>query len=764
MNQPNTASHTPAYPRVDLDTCEAEPIHLPGAIQPHGVLLALDEGLGIVMASTNVGRQLGVAVEEAIGRPLSDLVGARLADAVAQRVAAGVSAEPLVLPLEDVAPSAGFADVTADVRLHRSGTRVVIEFEPLGRLATFPLTYQSTRAAMARLAATASVEDLADQLAKEIREVLGFDRVMVYRFDADWNGEVIAEDKRSDLNSFAGLHYPASDIPAQARRLYTINWTRLIADVGYEPVPLHPVLDPQTGAPLDLSFSTLRSVSPIHLEYLTNMGVGASMSLSLVVDDELWGLVACHHYSGAHRPSHDARAAAEFLGQVASQQVVERERSDAHAARLETQALLGLITRRLTANPDDPLEALMADPGLLDLVGATGVAASYEGTLRTRGDVPSPEDLRRIAAALYTPGQYVTKSDHLIGSVPDLADEGHTAAGAMRIGVAHDRWLIWLRPELPQIVDWGGDPTNKLLAAGEGRNVRLSPRKSFEKWRQLVRGRSAPWQPWEVQAADDLGRHVTGLLFARSREQVAVAESIQRSVVLDRVPCFPGLTLAAKYRAATTYPLGGDWWDTFALDDGRLAIVVGDAAGHGVSAVSAMTQIRTALRAYLVEGHSPSTCLDRLDHISATLFTHVATVVVAIADPAAGTLQIANAGHPQPLLVTPGAHGTAREVGVPVRPLLGVDFGHATTHTITLPEGAALLFYTDGLIERRGTDLTEQARRFREYAGHTYADDLDGWLGELMAFSDAQAGDDDTTLLALRFDSPPRTGPATDQR
>jgi serine phosphatase RsbU (regulator of sigma subunit) len=302
------------------------------------------------------------------------------------------------------------------------------------------------------------------------------------------------------------------------------------------------------------------------------------------------------------------------------------------------------------------------------------------------------------------------------------------------------------------MVDWGGDPTNKLLAAREGENVRLSPRKSFEKWRQLVRGRSAAWQPWETAAADELGKHIIGLLFARSREQVAVAESLQRSVVLDHAPHFTGLQVAANYRPATTYQLGGDWWDAFELDDGRVAIVVGDTAGHGVAAVSAMTQMRTALRAYLLEGHSPGACLDKLDHLSATLFAHVATAVVAIADPAAHTLHLANAGHPQPLIVSGDDAGSARDAEVPVRPLLGVGFGEATTFSVTMPPGTAMLFYTDGLIERRGTDLAEQAHRFRDHAARTFGTDIEAWLRGLMAFSDAQAGDDDTTLLAVRFE------------
>ena len=184
---------------------------------------------------------------------------------------------------------------------------------------------------MTHLAATTTVAGLAQALAAQIRNLTGHDRVMVYRFDQDWNGEVIAEDRREDLEPFLGLHYPASDIPAQARRLYATSWTRVIADVAYEPSPLVPAATAGPAEPLDLSLAVLRSVSPIHIEYLTNMGVRASMSVSLIQDGRLWGLVACHHYSGPRCPSHDARSAAEFVGQAASQLLRDRQAADDRA-------------------------------------------------------------------------------------------------------------------------------------------------------------------------------------------------------------------------------------------------------------------------------------------------------------------------------------------------------------------------------------------------------------------------------------------------
>ncbi|MFT4262887.1 MAG: SpoIIE family protein phosphatase [Nocardioides sp.] len=743
------AEHTPAYGPVDLDTCAAEPIHVPGAIQPHGVLVAFDHDLTVVMVSTNLREELGVAAEDAVGRPLGRVVGDRLATRVGELRDTRDSGEPFVATLDELPPAAGFAGVTADLKLNRSGERWLLELEPVGRRSGAALTYHATRGPMARLAEAETVVDLAARLAVEIRAILGFDRVMVYRFDEDWNGEVIAEARQEELNSFLGLHYPATDIPAQARRLYEINWTRLIADIGYRPVPLHPVLDPATDAPLDLSFSTLRSVSPIHVEYLSHMGVGASMSISLLIDDKLWGLVACHHYSGPHRPSHDDRAAAEFLGRIASQLVRERERSDAREATLRSRIVVGDIAARVAKSERPPLETLLEDPDVLDLMSACGAAVCSDGRLAVRGEVLPESDLRRVADALFAPGTYVTATDRVEELVPGLPPDSGIA-GVLRIGTDADQWVLWLRPELQRVVDWGGDPGNKELVETESGSVRLSPRKSFEKWRELVRGRSEPWRSWEVEGADHLGKHVIAQLLSRSREQIAVAELLQRSVGLDHAPSYPGIEVAARYRAATSYQLGGDWWDAFDLGGGRIALAIGDVAGHGIEAVSAMTQMRTALRAYLFEGHSPAQCLDRLDRLIATLLTQrVATAIVAIANPAAGTVEIACAGHPQPLLVV---DGSAISLTLPIRPVLGLGGGQAVTATLELPEGAALLCYTDGLVERRDIDLDEETRRLARFAGEVYdVDDLEPWLDRIMTFGLADGRDDDTTLLAIRM-------------
>ncbi len=757
--------HTPAYPPADLSNCEDEPIHVPGAIQPHGLLFAVDpHTLLVAVASLNTGELVGVRAEDAVGRPLAQLVGPELVEAVRARAEEGTLKEPLIVALPQDLPGS-LAGAEVDVAVHVSGARLVVELEPIGRPRSVMLSYQSARSAMARLSAETTVLGLAARLAREVTVLTDFDRVMVYRFDTDWNGEVIAEERRADRAPFLGLHYPATDIPAQARRLYTVNWTRLIADVDYQPVALHPLRDPGTRQPLDLSFSTLRSVSPIHLEYLRNMGVTASMSISIILDGELWGLIACHHYSGPHRPSHDARSAAEFLGQVASQQIAERDRTDAGLRALTTSAMLTRIAGRLSGSGAPVLDALVQDPELLTLMGATGVVVAEDSRVRVRGTVPDAATVALVAERLLSgvdgspgrPDRLRGARDGLLGHTdrlrqldPALAAHDDLPAGALALGSTSGRWLLWFRPEREETVDWAGDPHDKPVTA-DGESVRLSPRKSFEKWREVVRGRSQPWRPDDVDAAHNLRSLLDAITVTRSRDQILVAESLQRSVLAESAPRIEGLDVVISYTSAASYQLGGDWWDCVRLDGGRVAFVIGDVAGHGVDAVAAMTQVRAALRAYLLAGDEIGPALDQLDRFVTHLVDdQIASALVVVVDPATRRIDAANAGHPLPLLVgrgdVPALHPVAR-------PVLGLGAGRAVTSTLVVPPGTTLVMFTDGLVERRGEDLFDNLRRLGEAAGdgpEAGEAALEEWVGHLLATIPSR-GDDDTTLLAVRL-------------
>ncbi len=743
----SAARHHPAYSAADLTNCEQEPIHVPGAIQPHGLLIALDEHGSVVMASRNCEVMLGRPLPDLIGATSRDVLGPGPASTVNRALANNDLGTPHRLTLP---PGAGtLAGHEVDLIVHRSGTRVVVELEPVGSaLPSQTVSYRSARAAVTRLTQTSTTSDLCEQLASEIRRVTGFDRVMVYRFDEEWNGEVIAEDRRDDLNPFLGLHYPSTDIPAQARRLYTVNWTRLIADIMYEPVALEPVFDPSTGAPLDLSHSVLRSVSPIHIEYLSNMGVSASMSVSMVKDGLLWGLVACHHYSGPLRVSYDARSAAEFLGQTASQLIDDREQADSHVDELRASVTLARITAGLAGDPRPVYDALLDDPRLLELVGAHGAAMWVDGHVQTVGDVPPEAELHHIARALGSADGQAAASNRLGTLDPALSAVSDVASGALIIGNGPERWLMWIRPEGVQTIDWGGDPTNKAMAAAEDPSVRLSPRKSFEKWQQTVRGRSTPWLAWQLDIAENLRQHLSGELLRRTHQHTAIAESLQRTLVLEEAPLLDNLDVHARYRPAKGSQLGGDWWDVFTLPDGRVVLSVGDVAGHGVTAATAMAQVRTALRAYMIDGHSPAACVDRLDVLVQSLLPgQTATVVVLAIDPATGRVELANAGHPPPLLLRDGSCTVLPQAG---RPLLGVAHGAARVDEIVLSGDDTLLVYTDGLVERRGVEIDLSIERLREAVADTdHSRALDAWIDDLLTAVPGTL-DDDLTIVAIR--------------
>jgi light-regulated signal transduction histidine kinase (bacteriophytochrome) len=373
-----------------------------------------------------------------------------------------------------------------------------------------------------RLQSARDAASLAQIAAEQVRALTGFDRVMVYRFDAEWNGEVVAESKREDLEPFLGLHYPASDIPAQARRLYTINWLRFIADVGYRPSPLVPRADPETGAPLDLGHAALRSVSPIHIEYLKNMGVAASMSVSLVIDGALAGLIACHHYSGPWLVPYRVRDTVEFLGQALSWQLRVLEAAAADQRERVTQVHESEIVRAIATSTD--LREGLATPALLALVDAAGAAIVLDEGMRTVGEVPPEAAVRALVAELRWSDRDVITVDRLTEELPSLTPE---LPGLLAVAISRGlgEYILWFRRPTEQTVDWAGDPRKALVAAA-GVPPRLSPRGSFALWRETVRGRALPWDAWHVRAASNLRQALLGVVRMRTAELRALNERL----------------------------------------------------------------------------------------------------------------------------------------------------------------------------------------------------------------------------------------------
>jgi len=741
---------------VDLDNCAREPIHVPGLVQPRGVLLVVRESDGdVLQASANVERSLGAPVDNVLGRPLGELLG----DDAARRVlehAANVgdlaTRNPVTLHLDRWEGGPRVVDAV----LHRppvtggvpdAGRVLVVELETAAgaRPLTFPNTYLAVRQAVRDLDRAATLDELYEDAARHVRELTGFDRVMIYRFDAHYNGEVVAEARRDDLNSFLGLHYPASDIPPQARALYEKNWIRLIADVDYEPQPIVPTLLPVTGAPLDLTYSTLRSVSPVHLEYLRNMGVRASMSISLLHEGRLWGLVACHHYSGPHEPPYEVRTAAEFLGSTLSVRLVTQAEVEREA---EVRRAEGVLAHLAADSRDEsvPLGTALTRSGWLRrLVRADGAVVVAEGGLIAVGNVPDDDGCRALVAWVLGHDEDLVSTDAFAQDAPDVAARVPHIAGVLGIVLPEGQVVVWVRDEVLRHVDWGGDPRNKALALREGDTVRLSPRRSFDRWREVVRGRSAPWTPDQTDVASALRGHLVEALYLRGRKAVRATEELQRSLLPALLPEVAGWRLESRYESAGTGLVGGDWYDALVLPTGRIALVVGDVTGHGLQAAATMGQLGTTLRGALVRTGSAVEAVRALGEVARwTLPGEVATLAVAVLDPRTGVVEHVSVGHP-PLLVV-GPDGRTRWTERASVPPLGLVDRVPAAYRLEVPRGGALVLYSDGLVERRGESIKAGLERLAAvFAGGPGAD-----VDRIVAAARDPRSADDATLLVVR--------------
>ncbi|WP_428307230.1 ATP-binding protein [Lacipirellula sp.] len=516
---------------IDLTTCDREPIHIPGAIQPHGVLVALDgERLTITHVSANAAHLIGAAPEELFGRTVDALLienehgeAARWHRDLAD-LREGRPAYQSTWELQH-------AKEPWDAITHRYGDKLFIELErspeTSGQRAN--ALYHNLQDALVRIERATSVKEMAALACEKVSRLCGFDRVMMYRFDREWNGEVIAEERRADLEPFLGLHYPASDIPKQARELYTKNWLRFIADRDYIAAPI--IAANTTAPPLDLSYSVLRSVSPIHLQYLRNMGVYASMSISILRQGKLWGLIACHHYSPKFIP-YDLRKASELLGHFMSLQIAAVDEQETRELRKRQLTCCDKVMTNLSRDEDFAKGALFSEPTLIDCIDSGGAAIVSDGIVSRIGHTPSEDEIRQIAAWLLERGEEVIAIDNLNSEFGG----GHlaaVAAGVLAVNIGRNRahQLLWFRPEHVRTVDWAGDPRKTALS--QETPDRLSPRGSFALWRETVKGTCEPWTNDEIATADNLRQRMVALLVRRA-EMLAMAHADLRLATVER--------------------------------------------------------------------------------------------------------------------------------------------------------------------------------------------------------------------------------------
>lgn len=564
---------------VDLSNCDREPIHIPGSIQPHGVLLALTEpDLSIVQVSANTLAFLNRYPHELLGQPLSILLGdeqlAFLRDCLA-------SEQVDESPLYTLTLAIGDAGQRFDVIAHRLNEILIIELEPAvaSDQPEALRVYRMVKSAVTACQRTATVQEFAQTMAGAIRKLTAFDRVLVYQFQSDGTGVVIAEEKRDGLEAYLGLRYPASDIPKQARALYLRNWIRLIPDVSYQPVPLLAVDRDHPSIPLDMSFAALRSVSPIHIEYLVNMGVRASMSISLIKDDQLWGLIACHHHAEPHYLPYAIRTACEFLGQMVSLQIGDKEAAEDATYTIALQGVQAELVQHMSVANDVVSGLTRFEPNLMQYIEAGGVAVCHEGQCVLLGETPPEAAVWQLVDWLNSEiADSVYATDSLPRQYPPMAPFAATASGllAVRLARARPNFLLWFRPEVIRSVSWGGNPEKPVEVNAE--RERLSPRKSFAIWQETVIQTSVPWRPCEVTAARDLRRAIIDLVLFKAEELSRLNdELIQSNVELDSFAYVASHDLKEPLRGLHNYAhfLIEDYGDQ--LDDagkGKLATLV----------------------------------------------------------------------------------------------------------------------------------------------------------------------------------------------
>lgn len=543
MNQPSTGTPAPPWGSgpysikqhgTTLATCDSEPVQTPGCIQAHGALLVLRlSDLRIVQASENTGQHLGEDAASLLGQPIARVVGeaneVHLREMLARDVLDRGAVYAFTLP-------AHAAMAALDVCLHTSGDVAVLEFEATGR-AQYRAGddfFMLVKGAVGRLQSPVSVRAFCQQVTEEVRAITGLDRVMAYRFHADHHGEVIAESMHDTLDPWLGLHYPAADIPQPARDIFKRIWIRPLPDAAGPLVELLPLANPDTGRALDMTHCALRGASVMYSEYLANMGVAASLTMPIMLDGELWGLIACQHHTTTDF-SYEVRAACELLSQVASLKLKSAVQAEQLAYRLKMEEVHQQLVVR-SAREGDLLALTAHEPSLLDAIDAGGAAMYHMNRWWCVGSVPDVAQLDPLAAWLYQRPEFASATrpvfvtDALGSMYPPALGLEDVASGLVATVFSRQQrgLLMWFRPQTMHTVTWAGNPHDKPLVAGP-HGMRLSPRLSFEAFIESVRGRSLPWLDIEVDAALRLRVLVLELVITRNERLADLNADLTRS-------------------------------------------------------------------------------------------------------------------------------------------------------------------------------------------------------------------------------------------
>ena len=496
-----------------LTVCDREPIQLPGAVQPHGALLAIDPNtLCVTHASANLEAFLGIAAPDALGRAAAAVLG----EDRAARMPALAQARRADSTLAGLDADVGIGRICLLPFVTPTAIGVDLFREPPAE-DDQPLMVLAQRVVQALRLARSS-DGLCRIAVNDVRRVTGYDRVMIYRFDEHGNGDIVAENVAPGVPGFLGLRYPASDIPQQARRLYMLHKVRVIVDVAAAPVAL---LAAAGSAPtdLDLSASWLRAVSPVHLKYLSNMGVAATSAVSLIVAGRLWGMLVCHHNT-RHEISSNQRGQLDLVGQVMSAMLGSLMQTETSAKHTKAKRALAGIAAGL-ANLEPGIAAALAASGknLVNLIAADGVVVTVGDRSLEVGSTPDGPALRTLLATISAqPAVDISATENLADSLHLLPEVLDGFAGALYLPLANcDRGsIVWLRRELNSTVTWAGDPNKRAADPDTGR---LEPRESFAAWCESVSGRSAAWTDDDVACALELRPIIEAAWVLRVKEE-----------------------------------------------------------------------------------------------------------------------------------------------------------------------------------------------------------------------------------------------------
>ncbi len=513
-----------------------EPIHIPGQIQPHGVLFVLQEKnkqLEILQVSENTKQLLGIEPEELIDRNLSSLLSKNQIEKIVSHLKEAEKSDLTTVKLKGVNRSTGIFSS----KIYRYNDLVILELEPQPekRKNTDLELLSSLNVAIAAMKAQQTLSSLCDRFLAEIEKLTGFDRLMVYRFEPNNNGVVIAERRKTaEIESYLGLHYPATDVDSKSREYYLKNSLRMVPDVNYQPVNLIPRKNPITREVIDLYQSILRSVAPCHVEYLKNMGVAATMVISLIDDGKLWGLVVCHNY----RPKYidrQTRSLCKLLGQYLSAEIFRQQEKKALSYRNKVKSIQERLRKDLSRERNSIEEVLKRNKSsLLDLVQASGAAIALGEQISPIGVTPNLSQIKQTIDWLQKDRrQECFYSDCLEKSYPEAGEFKDKASGILAISiflVPTSYHLIWFRPEQTQTVNWAGNPQDS-FSIDENGQIKLSPRSSFELWKEQVKNRSLPWQTSEIEAAKELRNTLS--LAALEFSQIALKQAAQKAQVAN---------------------------------------------------------------------------------------------------------------------------------------------------------------------------------------------------------------------------------------